>query len=314
MKIAKRLIVLTFILTLVVSALGCYRIDGQKMKNVVGTYKLTSYIYTPKYERKEGYTPRTFNYIEDEDYLYEDYLIITGNGMGYYVHKGVNEQAYVKEVTLSYEYSSEDSSIVEYVGFNDALTVNSTSGFNRMGVIKNGLNYTLGSFDYTELFTKRPMRSEYLSVSWEKVSSKTDLSFVKEKIENLKEYSYSAFGARGIYQLNAPWDIETGVVQDTPYQYFYYLIDTAENQTTATAYYALKETPTEQVVQTVSLERVAEDWSSFKLDGNTWTKEQYSVSNYYNETDGLKYNLSRSSTDLSSKTLESLISIWLPLA
>ena len=108
--------------------------------------------------------------------------------------------------------------------------------------------------------------------------------------------------------------IETGVVQDTPYQYFYYLIDTAENQTTATAYYALKETPTEQVVQTVSLERVAEDWSSFKLDGNTWTKEQYSVSNYYNETDGLKYNLSRSSTDLSSKTLESLISIWLPLA
>ena len=127
MKTIKRLFAATLIAALMLTLAGCYTISGQKMKNVRGTYKLTSYTYTPTYERKEGYTPRTYNYLEDEEYQYEDYLIITGTGMGYYVHKEAGSAAYVKEVTLSYEYDEEDSSKVEYVIFNDALTVNESS-------------------------------------------------------------------------------------------------------------------------------------------------------------------------------------------
>ncbi len=314
MKIVKRLSAVILIIVILLTSVGCYMISGQKMKNVQGTYKLTHYTYTPKYERKEGYTPRTYNYIEDEEYRYEDYLIITGTGMGYYVHKEANSPAYVKEVTLSYEYDTDDSSKVEYVVFNDAISVNEDSGFNRMGILKNVLNYTKNALDYTELFTKRPMRSEALSVRWEKVSRDTDLKYVEKQLGTLKKYDYKAFGVRGIYERITPWDIETGVVQDNPYQYFYYVIDTANNAPRATVYYALKESPTEQVVRDAVIERLAEDWSQISIDGTIWTLEdgQYSR-NYYNEADGARYTLGFASSDISDARLESLIDMWLPV-
>ena len=158
MKNIKRLLALMLLLSFLLSAVGCYFISGQRMRNVKGTYKLTHYTYTPKYERREGYTPKTTDYINDEEYKYEVYLVVTGTGTGYYVHKDAGGNAYVKEVTLRYEYSSDDSSKVEYVIFNDAISVNKDDGFNRLGVAKNNLNYTKNAIDYTELFTKRPLR------------------------------------------------------------------------------------------------------------------------------------------------------------
>ncbi len=312
MKTVKRLFTVILSVALMLTLVGCYTISGQKMKTVQGTYKLTQYTYTPQYERKEGYTPRTFNYIDDEDYQYEDYLIITGTNMGYYVHKQVNAPAYVKEVTLSYEYDTDNSSKVEYVIFNDALTVNENSGFNKMGVTKDSLNYTKNAIDYTQLITKKPMRTEALTVRWTKVSRDTDLKYVDKQFGQMKKYDYKAFGARGIYQRKDPWDIETGVVQDTPYQYFYYVIDTAENGLKATAYYALKESPNEQVVRQYSLSRDVEDWSQFSIDGVTWMLEQPWNSNYYNDTDGLRTTISCVSNDISDARLQEVISLYIP--
>ena len=309
MKTFKRLFAVILSVALLLTLVGCYTISGQKMKTVKGTYKLTRYTYTPKYERKEGYTPRTFNYLEDEEYQYEDYLIVTGTGMGYYAHKEANAPTYVKEVTLSYEYDTDNSSKVEYVIFNDALTVNENSGFNKMGVTKNSLNYTKNAIDYTEIFTKKPMRTESLTVRWTKVSSDIDLKYVDKQLGEMKKYDYKAFGARGIYQRNAPWDIETGVVQDNPYQYFYYVIDTAENSLKATSYYALKESPNEQVVNQFVLTRGVEDWSQFSIDGVTWMIEQSWSSNYYNDTDGLRTTISRVSNDISDVRLQEIIDL-----
>ena len=312
MKTLKRALIAMLIMALMLTLAGCYMISGQKMRTVRGTYQLTNYTYTPKYERKEGYTPRTFNYIEDEEYQYEDYLIITGTDIGYYVHKEANAPAYVKEVTLSYEYDDEDASKVEYVIFNDALTVNEDSGFNRLGITKNSLNYSKSGFDYTELLTKRPMHSEAISVRWTKVSRDTDLKYAENQLGELKKYDYKAFGARGIYQRNAPWDIESGAVQESPYQYFFYVIDTAENAIQATAYYALRETPSEEVVQKLTVERISEDWSRISIDGAEWTLEQPLGSNYYNDTDGLRTTISRVSNDISDARRKELTDMWLP--
>ena len=313
MKAFKHLLAVILTVVLMLTFASCYTISGQKMRTVKGTYQLTQYTYTPKYERKEGYTPRTFNYLEDEEYQYEDYLIITGSGTGYYVHKEAGSDAYVKEVTLSYEYDDENSSKVEYVIFNDALTVNKNTEFNKMGVTKNSLNYTKNSFDYNELFTKKPMRSEALTVRWTKASRDTDLKYVEQELGELKKYDYNAFGKKGIYQRNAPWDIETGVVQESPYQYFYYVIDTAENELKATAYYALKETPGEKVVREYQIERISDDWSILVIDGVEWTLEQPYSTNYYNDTDGMRTTLSRVSSDISDKRLGELIDMWLPV-
>ena len=218
MKIIKKLLAGLLLIAVLVTSVGCYVISGQTMKKVQGTYKLTTYTRIHKYERKEGYTPTPINYIEDEDYQYEDYLIVTGSGNGYYVHKDVNTPAYAKEVTLSYQFSVEDSSKVEYVTFNDAIRVNEDSGINKLGVTKNGLNYTKNAFDYTELFTKRKMRSEDITVRWERVDKATDLSYAQKQLGALKIYDYQAFGARGIYELGTPVDIASGEYLDYNYQ------------------------------------------------------------------------------------------------
>ena len=314
MKKFKRLIAICLVVAFMAAFAGCYMVSGQKMKNLKGTYKLTHYTRTPKHERKEGYTQKTTNYLEDADYMYEDYLIITGSGMGYYVHKQVNEPAYVKEVTLRYEYNSEDSSKVDYFIFNDAISVDEDSDIHRLGVAKNNLNYTKAAIDYTELFTKRPMRTEALSVRWEKVSKDTDFEYVEEQLGALIEYEYKAYGVRGIYQANAPWEIDGGAVQESPYQYFYYVVDPAKNAFKVTECYALKETPTEQVVREVSLEKLADDWSSISIDGLTWSLESPYGSNYYREADGLKYTISFTSSDISNSRLQSIIQVWLPVA
>ncbi len=312
MKIVKHLLAMLLIVTILLATVSCYFVQSQRMKTVKGTYKLTHYTYTPSYERKEGYTPKTRDYVNGEEYMYEDYLIITGTSTGYYVHKAVGAEPYVKEITLSYEYDSEDSSKVEYVIYNDAISVNETSGIHKLGVTKNNLNYTKSAFDYTELFTKRPMRSEAVSVRWEKVDKATDLSFVKGQIGGLKSYDYKAFGVRGIYELGAPIENETGNVIESEYQYFFYVIDTADNGISATVCYALNESPTEQITKSVPISKGADDWSLITVDGKVWTLDPLWANSYYIEAGGLKYSLSHVSYDISDETLSSLVESRIP--
>lgn len=312
-KFAKYFLSALLILSLLATATGCYMVSAQKMNTVKGTYKLTAYTYIPSYERKEGYTPKVYNYIEDETYQYEDYLIVTGSSTGYYVHKDANTPAYAKEVTLSYEYDPEDSKKIQYITYNDAISINETSGIHKLGVTKNSLNYSKAGFDYTELFTKRPMRSEDITVRWEKVKNATDLSYVESQLGEIKKYDYQAFGTRGIYELGYPIEIESGNVLDHAYQYFFYVIDTATGATTATAYYASKDAPTEGQVRQVSLSKDGADWNAFFLDQVLWSKDLWGNC-YYNENDGQRNTLTRASNDISDAAIQSLIDDRMPFS
>jgi len=311
MKKTKGLLILLLALSLLIMSVGCYAVSGQEMDDVKGTYKLTRYTRINKYERKEGYTPKTINYIEDEEYKYEDYLIVTGNNKGYYVHKDAKNSAYAKEVTLTYEYDQEDSSNVEYVIFNDALTVNETSGVNRLGVSGKALNYSKPAFDYTELITKRPMRSEDISVRWEKVDDATDLSYAESKLGNIKVYDYHGFAARGIYSFGNAIETSTGNVIDSEYHYCYYVIDTAKNVNTVKIYYALKDAPTEHLTKNATISRNGEDWSAVTIDGTAWSLESPNTHYYYREADGHKYILTRVSNDISDESLDYYLAQYL---
>lgn len=311
MKKIKYVLTTLLIVVCAVLACGCYFVSAQTMNKLQGTYKLTRYTRTPKYERKEGYTPTTINYVEDEDRQYEDYLVITGSGMGYYVHKDVNTAAYSKEVTLVYEYDAEETSKISYVTFNDAVSVNANSDIHKLGVAKEQLSYSKPGIDYTELITKRKMRTEALSVHWEKVDKATDLSYVEKQLGTVKKYTYEAFGTRGIYELGTPINIETGEVAEDTYQYFYYVIDTPTNAATASVYYALKETPTTQVTRSVSIAH-AEDWSALTIDGTTWTIDPTFGMYYYNENEGYKRQLTCVSHEIANEMLQSFIDSRLP--
>ena len=305
MKKMRILLIALLIVALTVIMAGCYQISGQKMNKLIGTYKLTNYTYTPSYERKAGYTAKTRDYVNGEEYLYEDYLIITGSSIGYYVHKAVDTPAYVKEVMLSYEYSEKDSSKIEYITYSDAFTAEtSVNNGNHLGVSDNVLNFSRPAFDYTQLITNKAMRSDDLYVRWEKVDNATDLSYVREQFGTLKEYAYQSYAARGVYELSL--DLTTGDVQ-FPYQYFFYVIDTAKGVNTVTACYALKETPTEQVKETVALLCDGTDWSTMTIDGIQWTVDQAVRSFYYSVRDGQRYKLTRISWDISDEAVDSYV-------
>ena len=303
MKRTRLLLCVLIVAVLLAMLTGCYMISGQRMNKLKGTYKLTNYTYTPRYSDKDGRVPATRNYITDEKYLYEDYLIITSGSTGYYVHKAVGVPAYVKEVRLSFTYSEEDSSKIEYVTYVDVLTQGQQVDGSKLGVSGNTLNFSAPSLHVFSEHTRD------ISVSWQKVDNATDLSYVKGQLGELKEYDYNAFGVRGIYEWNLSTELATGAVVESQYQYFYYVVDTAKGVTTAKVYYALKETPTEQVEKTVPFSGSA-DWSTLTIDGAVWTREG---SCYYSESDGLKRQISCISSDISDSNLQWYIESRLPV-
>ncbi len=289
---------------------GCYVVQSQKMKNVKGTYKLVHYTYTPSYERKEGYTPTTTDYIAD--YGYEVYLVVTGTGEGYYAHKDNETSAFSVEVTLSYEYEEEDSSKVRYVNYADATNVFS----GQYGVTKNRLNYSRPAFDYTQLFTHKKMRSEDIDKDWEKVDKATDLSYVKKQLGEIKEYGYEEYAMRGIYELTSyqstQADAATDAAVENPYQYYFISLETATGATSATVYYALKADLT-PVKKSVALAHTEGDWSKMTIDGVEWTIDPTWGNYYYNEANGIRQEINRIYSELSETYIQELIQNKLPI-
>ena len=167
-KIKVLLSVLLVALLMVVSS-GCYMIQGQTMKNVKGTYELTSYT------RTNGKTNAVTDYVTD--YGYKVYLVVTGSGQGYCAFSKAETDPYYLTCNLSYEYNTEDSSKVDYV----AYAYNGVS--QRFGVTKNGLNFSRPAIKLSD-----KVASDGISISWKKVSKKTDLSYVQTVFENLAPY------------------------------------------------------------------------------------------------------------------------------
>ena len=78
---------------------------------------------------------------------------------------------------LSYEYNTEDSSKVEYV------TYSYNSVTQKFGVTKDGLNFSRPAIKLSD-----KVASDGISISWKKVSKKTDLSYVQTVFANLAPY------------------------------------------------------------------------------------------------------------------------------
>lgn len=245
---------------------SCYVIAGQKMRVVKGTYKLTQYTYTPQYEPKDGYVAKTYDYVNGEEYKFEDYLIVTGEERGYYVHKSADGDSYIKEIKLRYEYDTVDTRKINYVIYNDSITNNADTGINRLGVMRNSFNYSKSAIDYTLPLSKKDVRTESISVSWKKITRSDDVSRVTRLFDDLKYYDFASFGRRGVYEL-IPKDGQT-----SGYDYFYYVIDTPQAGWSAAAYYSPVGTD-EQNKKLVGIVRNEEDWSSLTIDGNEWTTD-----------------------------------------
>ncbi len=297
---------------LVISLTSCTIISPQRMRVVKGTYKLTSYTHTPAHERVEGRTPTTYDYVNDEKYMYEDYLVVTGVGTGYYAHKDASGDVYVKEISLGYEYNQDNSSKIDYVTYNDANTIGNTDGVNRLGVTRGALNYSIVAIDYTEPFTRKPKRTQSLSIRWERVDRATDLSYVTEQLGELKSYDRNAFARRGIYRQDGIIDTASGQYLDDPYQYYFIVIDTADGITSAEICYALKETPNTEVRETASFS-LSENGDSITIGGDIWTVDPFGGNYFSTERDGTTRRMSLTSRSITDAALEDLVKSYLPV-
>ena len=152
---------------LIATVAGCSFVQGQKMDDVKGTYHLT------RYNSTDADTNKVTDYILEKGY--EVYLVVTGTSTGYYVFKDNDtEQPWYKEVYLSYEYNSEDSSKVEHVNYKFSQSDNKEYSF---GVTKGGLNYSKPPLKITDkIYTNGE------SWNWKKESDAIDLSYATEKL------------------------------------------------------------------------------------------------------------------------------------
>ncbi len=162
---------------------GCYMTNAQPMKKIKGTYRLTTYQTTDKrYGAEDSIETTIINQIEENGV--EVYLVVTGSNTGYYAYKDKNQEAYIQEVELTYEASAEDTSKYAFVGYR----CNTYSDFEKFGVTKNCMNKTVPAI-CSKLFNQ-PVYQRGYTKNWKKQSGKTDLSYVKGKFGNCKQYAF----------------------------------------------------------------------------------------------------------------------------
>ena len=171
MKKLRILTPLLLVLAILFLSSGCYIVSGQKMKNVKGTYELTSY------SRTNGKTNAVTNYMEVNGY--KAYLVVTGTSEGYYVYLDNNTAPTYRKITLTYEYNTEDSTKVDYVIYRF-----DGSDEQRLGVTKDNLTYSRVPIKLSD-----SIYSDGYSMSWKRVSSALDLSYAEKQLGTLTEFT-----------------------------------------------------------------------------------------------------------------------------
>lgn len=153
---------------------GCYVIRGVKMSKLVGTYELKT--YTADVDRK---TEREIEF----------YMVIRKDGTGFSVYKDKDTQLQCNELRCRFTPGQEDSSVYEYV----ECDFDGTFDWIKFGVNDKNLNFSKIKWN-----GKWPPAQEFTySVRMEKVSSKTDYSYVNDKYDT--QFTALPYGHNNAY-------------------------------------------------------------------------------------------------------------------
>lgn len=167
-------------------ATGCYIIRSVKMTDLVGTYELTRY------------TAKTDILAEREIKLY---MIIKSDGSGYYVYKDKDTALYASEMRFSFETDPEESSKYEYVHAQFNLQDETV----KFGVNGKNLNYNKIVWKQLTLENFKLEQDYTIDVDFNKVSEKTDLSYVNDVFDtNLTALPYGLARLAYTYQSHGP--------------------------------------------------------------------------------------------------------------
>ncbi len=159
---------------------GCYVQQVQPMKNVKGTYKLTTYTKTEKNKNESGTVVETKTDLVATDEI-AAYLVVTGEETGYYAYQSNTVSAHLVEIAFSYEADEEETDKYGFVSYQALLPMEIE--FTRLSITKNGLNFSRPVM-YTTIKDTVLKQAGY-SVKWTKENDATDLSYVFEQLGEL---------------------------------------------------------------------------------------------------------------------------------
>ena len=154
---------------------SCYVSKPAAMSKLIGTYSLVKYTY--KESEAEG---------DPTDKIKEEgivaYLVITGEDYGYYVYKDSSSEVIVQKVKVTYVYDEDEPELVKEITYDNGLSIASTP-FPGCGKEVLGLNFRMFSKTLNNTYNAVFGRKFTQSVSYKKVSSKSDLSYASKKMK-----------------------------------------------------------------------------------------------------------------------------------
>ena len=154
---------------------SCYVSRPAAMSKLKGTYALTKYTYKEK--DAEG---DPIDKIKAEGIV--AYLVVTGEDYGYYVYKDDASDIIVQKVKVTYVYDDEEPTLVKEITYDNGLSI-ATTPYPGSGKEVLGLNFKLFSKTLNNTYNAVFSRNFSQSVSYKKVSSKTDLSYASKKMK-----------------------------------------------------------------------------------------------------------------------------------
>ncbi|MCR5741771.1 MAG: hypothetical protein K6G38_04890 [Gammaproteobacteria bacterium] len=181
MKI-KKIFLSLILIALCLSLTSCYASKPGSLKQLVGTYELTKYNRHDSDTTEE--TEADYNMILKNNIV--AYLIIKDNGTGYYVYQDYDTDLYAVEVTIKYNYDDEDPDLVKeiiYSAFDSNKSIHTEDKYPGSMNETLGLNFKLFSKTLNNTYYAVFGRDYSQSVSYKKVSSKSDLSYASKKLD-----------------------------------------------------------------------------------------------------------------------------------
>ena len=220
-------LVFTLIITILLSSTGCYMVSAVKLKDLVGTYKISTYTSdgTDLIAKKQM----------------EAYLVINSGGKSYYVYKDASTELYVREIELRLTQDTENPSKYAYVEYR----LDHQSDYEKLAINKSVLN--AHSFHYDWRNGSLYQYQDY--VTFEKVNKATDLTYVAKclgALPNVIEFGYGLYDGVYTHQYTSlPGGDSSSSWFDEPFVYLY--IDLRVASLTADVYYMLKSDEVERV-------------------------------------------------------------------
>ncbi|MCR5565116.1 MAG: hypothetical protein K6F59_04930 [Gammaproteobacteria bacterium] len=214
------------------SLVSCYASKPGTLKQLVGTYELTKYTYSN--------TSQSTSDAEANDQIKQQgikaYLVIKDDGTGYYAYKSDTVALRVEAIKIKYVYDEEETNKVKEISFTNGQETSSKDipgcGYETLGLYFKLFKKTLNQ-SHPAVFNKKVSTS----VTYTKVSSKSDLSYVEKKMGKLPDIlAFELNGLTGNYLLS----------YDNQNLYEYYIISLDAQTMKASVNYRLR-TSTENV-------------------------------------------------------------------